>query len=96
METIFITVNDRKCQQLAILSFIQKKYIKKHKGQHTILPNIVLFTIEYSRYFVLYCNGCFRSNSPVPPLTTLPATKHADGEHNLSQEPSMVACLRNL
>lgn len=35
-----------------------------------------------------YCKGCLSSNSPVPPLTTFPTTRQAEGETNWSREPA--------
>lgn len=34
-----------------------------------------------------HCKGCFRSKSPVPPFTSFPTTKQAEGEFNLSYKP---------
>lgn len=35
----------------------------------------------------VYWSGCFSSNSPVPPLTSFPTTRLADGEASLSCDP---------
>ncbi len=40
---------------------------------------------------VHYYNGCFRSKRPVPPFTTFPTTKQAEGELSLSYEPKKKA-----
>ena len=37
---------------------------------------------------------CSSSKAPVPPCTTLPATRHAEGEVSLSTEPVRVAVFR--
>ncbi len=39
------------------------------------------------QYFLSYCSGCFSSNSPVPPLTTFPTTRQADGDTSWSCDP---------
>uniref|UniRef100_A0A2D4KAH1 Uncharacterized protein n=1 Tax=Micrurus paraensis TaxID=1970185 RepID=A0A2D4KAH1_9SAUR len=43
-----------------------------------------------------YFSGCLRSNKPVPPLTTFPTTRQAEGDRSSSWDPNIVASFKNL
>lgn len=41
----------------------------------------------FDGWFISYCKGCLSSNSPVPPFTTFPTTRQAEGDASWSCDP---------
>lgn len=53
---------------------------------HKLQSCDVSFYIPYNQ--LSYCKGCFSSNNPVPPFTSFPTTRQAEGETSWSCDPA--------
>lgn len=64
-------------QDCSLQTMILAKAIenRRHRDQIWVFSWVILY---------FYCKGCLSSNNPVPPLTTFPTTRQAEGETSWS------------